>query len=80
MKPARISKKPPGLLILATILLTSCNGAAPVLSYPAMTDAQKEELRTVCNNDDDKKHFDPECRELEAWFQAIATLRRQIEN
>jgi len=43
-----------------------------------MTVAQKAELRAVCNNDDDRVHFDPECRDLEEWFGRVKKLKDQL--
>lgn len=57
----------------AMILLMAFNGCAnrPDFQYPKMTKEQKAELREVCNNDDDKSKFDPECSNLEEWFGRI---------
>lgn len=73
LKPATI------LLIACSLALSACAGVHNRPTYPAMTDEQKEELRAVCNNDDDKKHFDPECRALEEWFGRVEKLKRQLE-
>lgn len=66
------------LLSAATILLTACKHTQAI--YPEMTYDQKQELRAVCNNDEDTRNFDPECRHLEEWFGRIEKLKRQLND
>jgi hypothetical protein len=66
------------MILLMIFSASGCAGQAHTPAYPKMTDAQKQELRAVCNNDEDPSVFDPECRHLESWFDRIRILGKQL--